>query len=232
MFTHPENGALKHIAFIMDGNGRWAKNRGMPREFGHTEGAKAFRRVAEYCFHTGIEAVTVYAFSTENWSRPDHEVKAIMALFKNYLAIGMQEMAKNNIRITFLGDKTPFSPAFRAEMERLEQKSAGNRYRLNVAFNYGGRAEILHAVNSLIRSGAKEISEAELSAALYTKEQTDPDLIVRSAGELRLSNFLTWQSVYSELYFSDTLWPDFGEDDVDAALTAYYERIRRFGGVV
>ncbi|MBQ3072152.1 MAG: di-trans,poly-cis-decaprenylcistransferase, partial [Oscillospiraceae bacterium] len=208
MVTHPEEKRLRHIAFIMDGNGRWAKKRGMPREYGHTEGAKTFRRVAEYCFRNGIEAVTIYAFSTENWTRPEREVKAIMALFQSYLSMGMEEMAKNNIKITFLGDKAPFTPDCRAQMEKLERESASNRYALNVAVNYGGRAEIVTAVNKLIAAG-REVTEASISDALYTAGQSDPDLIVRSAGELRLSNFLTWQSVYSELYFTDTLWPDF-----------------------
>lgn len=230
MVTHPEEGRLRHIAFIMDGNGRWAKKRGMPREYGHTEGAKTFRRVAEYCFRNGIEAVTIYAFSTENWSRPEREVKAIMALFQSYLSMGMEEMAKNNIKITFLGDKSPFTPDCRAQMEKLERESASNRFALNVAVNYGGRAEIVTAVNKLIASG-REVTEASISDALYTAGQADPDLIVRSAGELRLSNFLTWQSVYSELYFTDTLWPDFSDADVDAAVEAYYARTRRFGGL-
>ena len=230
MVTHPEEGRLRHIAFIMDGNGRWAKKRGMPREYGHTEGAKTFRRVAEYCFRNGIEAVTIYAFSTENWTRPEREVKAIMALFQSYLSMGMEEMAKNNIKITFLGDKAPFTPDCRAQMEKLERESASNRYALNVAVNYGGRAEIVTAVNKLIAAG-REVTEASISDALYTAGQSDPDLIVRSAGELRLSNFLTWQSVYSELYFTDTLWPDFSDADVDAAVEAYYARTRRFGGL-
>ena len=230
MVTHPEEGRLRHIAFIMDGNGRWAKKRGMPREYGHTEGAKTFRRVAEYCFRNGIEAVTIYAFSTENWTRPAREVKAIMSLFQSYLSMGMEEMAKNNIKITFLGDKAPFTPDCRAQMEKLERESASNRYALNVAVNYGGRAEIVTAVNKLIAAG-REVTEASISDALYTAGQSDPDLIVRSAGELRLSIFLTWQSVYSELYFTDTLWPDFSDADVDAAVEAYYARTRRFGGL-
>ncbi len=232
MFTHPEDGSLKHIAFIMDGNGRWAIKRGLPRELGHTEGAKTFRKVVEYCFRGGIETVTIYAFSTENWKRSPREVNAIMKLFEAYLSMGMEQMTKNNIRITFLGDKSPFSEDARAQMERLERESASNKYKLNVAVNYGGRAEIVSAVNRLAARGITEFTEELIESELYTKGQGDPDLIVRSAGELRLSNFLTWQSVYSELYFSDTLWPDFGEEDVDRAVAAYYERTRRFGGVV
>ncbi len=235
MFSHDlESGKkkLSHIAFIMDGNGRWAKKRGLPREMGHTEGAKTFSRISEYCFSGGIDAVTIYAFSTENWNRPKHEVNAIMTLLASYLKLGLKEMTEKNVRVTFLGDKAPFSSDTRELMERLEKDSAGNKYRLNVAVNYGGRAEIVSAVNRLAAAGVTEFTEELIASELYTKGQNDPDLIVRSAGEVRLSNFLTWQSVYSEFYFSETLWPDFSEEDVDAAVDAYYRRTRRFGGVV
>lgn len=235
MFSHDlESGKnkLSHIAFIMDGNGRWAKKRGLPREMGHTEGAKTFSRISEYCFRGGIDAVTIYAFSTENWNRPKREVNAIMTLLVSYLKLGLKEMTEKNVRVTFLGDKAPFNPDTRELMERLEKDSAGNKYRLNVAVNYGGRAEIVNAVNRLTAAGVTEFTEELITSELYTKGQNDPDLIVRSAGEMRLSNFLTWQSVYSEFYFSDTLWPDFSEADVDAAVDAYYRRTRRFGGVV
>ncbi|MBQ8248983.1 MAG: di-trans,poly-cis-decaprenylcistransferase, partial [Clostridia bacterium] len=157
---------------------------------------------------------------------------AIMKLFASYLKQGIKEMTEQNTKVTFLGDKSPFPEAPRALMERLERDSVGNKYRLNVAVNYGGRAEIVNAVNRLAARGVTEFSEELIESELYTKGQDDPDLIVRSAGEMRLSNFLTWQSVYSEFYFSDTLWPDFGEADVDAAVDAYYHRVRRFGGVV
>lgn len=223
---------LSHIAFIMDGNGRWAKSRGLPREAGHVEGAKAFGEVAEYCYRGGIDTVTVYAFSTENWRRPKHEVNAIMSLLKTYLKKGIREMTEKNVRVTFLGDRSPLSDDLRELMDQLERDSATNKYRLNVAINYGGRAEIVNAVNKLIANGATEICEADISREIYTAGQDDPDLIVRSAGELRLSNFLTWQSVYSEFYFSDTLWPDFSGKDVDMAVDAYYKRTRRYGGVV
>ena len=235
MFNHnTESGKkkLSHIAFIMDGNGRWAKKRGLMREAGHTEGAKTFSRVAEYCFAGGIDTVTVYAFSTENWNRPQNEVNAIMKLLRTYLKEGIKQMTEKNVRVTFLGDKSPLTPDLRELMEELERDSVGNKYRLNVAINYGGRAEIVNAVNRLIGAGVTRVSEELIERELYTSGQDDPDLIVRSAGEQRLSNFLTWQSVYSEFYFSDTLWPDFGERDVDAAVDAYYLRTRRFGGVV
>lgn len=222
---------LKHIAFIMDGNGRWAKKRGMPREYGHTVGVKTFRRIAEYCFRGGIDTVTVYAFSTENWKRPKREVDAIMKILESYLKIGMSEMAEDNIRIRFLGDKTPFSPELRTAMIELEEASKMNKYSLNIAANYGGRAEIVNTVNRLISEGATEFTEELISSSIYTKGQPDPDLIVRTGGEMRLSNFLTWQSTYSELYFCDVLWPDLSESDIDLAVENYYTRKRRFGGV-
>ncbi len=235
MFTHSLDCGkkkLSHIAFIMDGNGRWAKKRGLVREAGHTEGAKAFKRVCEYCFRGDIDTVTIYAFSTENWSRPKHEVDAIMKLLEAYLKTGIAEMTKNNIKVTFLGDKAPLSEKLRKQMNDLEIKSANNKYNLNVAINYGGRAEIVNAVNRLSKNGVTNFTPELIESELYTKGQPDPDLIVRSAGEMRLSNFLTWQSVYSEFYFSDTLWPDFSDKDVDEAVDAYYNRTRRYGGVL
>ena len=222
---------LKHLAFIMDGNGRWAKKRGMPREYGHTVGVKTFRRITEYCFRGGIDTVTVYAFSTENWKRPKREVDAIMKILGSYLKIGMAEMAEDNIRIRFLGDKSPFSPELRTAMEELEEASKMNKYSLNIAANYGGRAEIVNAVNKLVAEGVTEFTEELISSSIYTKGQPDPDLIIRTGGEMRLSNFLTWQSTYSELYFCDVLWPDLSESDIDLAVENYYTRKRRFGGV-
>ncbi len=222
---------LKHIAFIMDGNGRWAKKRGMPREYGHTVGVKTFRHIAEYCFKGGIETVTVYALSTENWKRPKREVDAILKIFDSYLKIGMAEMAEDNIRIRFLGDKSAFSPQLQKSMTELEEASKANKYSLNIAANYGGRAEIVNAVNRLVAEGVTEFTEDLISSSIYTKDQSDPDLIVRTGGEMRLSNFLTWQSTYSELYFCDVLWPDLSENDIDLAVENYYNRKRRFGGV-
>ena len=222
---------LKHLAFIMDGNGRWAKKRGMPREYGHTVGVKTFRRISEYCFRGGIDTVTVYAFSTENWKRPKREVDAIMKILGSYLKIGMAEMAEDNIRIRFLGDKSPFSHELRSAMEELEEASKMNKYSLNIAANYGGRAEIVNTVNKLVADGVTEFTEELISSSIYTKSQPDPDLIIRTGGEMRLSNFLTWQSTYSELYFCDVLWPDISESDIDLAVENYYTRKRRFGGV-
>lgn len=244
MIIHPEIDAaaskkqkkLEHIAFIMDGDGRWATKRGMPREYGHTVGAKVFRRVAEYCFRGGINTVTVYAFSTENWKRPAREVNALMTLFTTYLKTGMAEMMKDDIRIRFLGEKTPFGDAQRRLMEKIESDSAGNMYNLNIAVNYGGRREIALAFEKLhekLQNGeiSGRITEEMISDELFTAGQPDPDLIVRTSGEMRLSNFLTWQSVYSELYFTDVLWPDMNEEEVDKAVADYYSRQRRYGGL-
>lgn len=244
MIIHPEIDAvaskkqkrLEHIAFIMDGDGRWATKRGMPREYGHTVGAKVFRRVAEYCFRGGINTVTVYAFSTENWKRPAREVNALMTLFTTYLKTGMAEMMKDDIRIRFLGEKTPFGDAQRRLMEKIESDSAGNKYNLNIAVNYGGRREITLAFEKLhekLQNGeiSGRITEEMISDELFTAGQPDPDLIVRTSGEMRLSNFLTWQSVYSELYFTDVLWPDMNEEEVDKAVADYYSRQRRYGGL-
>ena len=244
MIIHPEIDAaaskkqkkLEHIAFIMDGDGRWATKRGMPREYGHTVGAKVFRRVAEYCFRGGINTVTVYAFSTENWKRPAREVNALMTLFTTYLKTGMAEMMKDDIRIRFLGEKTPFGDAQRRLMEKIESDSAGNKYNLNIAVNYGGRREIALAFEKLhekLQNGeiSGRITEEMISDEIFTAGQPDPDLIVRTSGEMRLSNFLTWQSVYSELYFTDVFWPDMNEEEVDKAVADYYSRQRRYGGL-
>lgn len=222
---------LRHIAFIMDGNGRWAKKRGMPREYGHSIGVKTFRRIAEYCIRGGIDTVTVYAFSTENWKRPKREVDAIMKLFGSYLKVGMAEMAEDNVRIRFLGDKSAFTPDLREQMKELEEASKMNKYSLNIAANYGGRAELVNAVNKLLANGVSEVDEDMISSSIYTNGQSDPDLIVRTGGEMRMSNFLMWQSAYSELYFTDVLWPDLSEKDIDLAVENYYNRKRRFGGV-
>ena len=222
---------LQHIAFIMDGNGRWAKKRGLPREYGHKVGADVFRKTVEYCDDIGIHCVTVYAFSTENWKRPNHEISAIMLLFKQYLKDAVKTMMKRDIRIVFLGDKNPFPKDVVRQMEEIERDSAQNTKRLNIAMNYGGRAEIVHAVNQLIEKGYKKITEEDIANQLYTLDAPMPDFIVRTGGEQRISNFLMWQSAYSELYFTDILWPDFTESDVDEAVAEFERRNRRFGGV-
>lgn len=222
---------LKHIAFIMDGNGRWATSRGLPREAGHTEGAKTFERVVKYCGDIGIKYVTVYAFSTENWSRPKNEVDKIMSLLERYLDRMMKKINEYDVEVRFIGDMTPISDGLKKKIARAETETRGKTLRLNVALNYGGRAEIVHAVNSLLSDGITEITEDMLESRLYTQGCPPPDLIVRTAGEQRLSNFLMWQSAYSELYFTDTLWPQLRGEDIDRAVESFYRRTRRFGGV-
>lgn len=222
---------LTHIAFIMDGNGRWAKERGKPREYGHSVGAKTFERVIRYCGDIGIRVITVYAFSTENWKRPAAEVKAIMTIFREYLNIARKKAEENRIHVMFLGDKGIFPKDVQEKMNNLERETAKNPLLLNIAVNYGGRDEIVHAVNTLIREGKTEITEEDIASHLYTAHCPPPDLIVRTGAELRLSNFLLWQSAYAELYFCDTLWPDMGEADINAAVESFYARKRRYGGV-
>ncbi len=226
-------GCLSHIAFIMDGNGRWARRRGLPRSAGHAAGAEACRRVFRRCRELGIHTVTVYAFSTENWSRPQEEVDALMKLFDRYLDDINTRFDEYDARFIFIGDKAPLPPPLREKMLDIERRSAerGTGYTLNLAINYGGRDEIAAAVNTLIAGGATSVTPADISAHLYTSASPDPDLIVRTAGEQRLSNFLLWQASYAELYFTDTLWPDMKNDDVDAAVRAFLSRTRRFGGV-
>ncbi len=218
---------LKHIAFIMDGNGRWATKRGMPREFGHKRGVEVFKEITEYCHKIGVQCVTVYAFSTENWKRPKREVEAIMRLLDEYL----DKTSREDVRVCFLGDKSRLDPAITAKILRVEAETKAGRSTLNVALNYGSRAEITQAVNRLLASGKAEITEEDISGALYTGSCPDPDLIVRTGGDLRISNFLLWQVAYSELYFTDTLWPDMTEADVDKAIEDFYKRKRRFGGL-
>ena len=222
---------LQHIAFIMDGNGRWAKKRGMPREYGHTVGAKTFEQVVRYCGDIGIRVVTVYAFSTENWRRPQNEVQAIMGIFREYLGRAQKKAEEYRIHTVFLGDKSVFPEEIRARMEQLERDTAHHPLTLNIAINYGGRDEIDHAVNTLIAQGKTEITEDDITANLYTAHCPPPDLIVRTGSEQRLSNFLLWQAAYAEFYFCDTLWPDMDEAAVDAAVEAFYARKRRYGGV-
>ncbi|MBP3396633.1 MAG: di-trans,poly-cis-decaprenylcistransferase [Clostridia bacterium] len=222
---------LRHVAFIMDGNGRWAKKRGMPREYGHTFGVKAFRAIVEYCGKLGLEAATFYAFSTENWKRPLREVNAIMKLMDTYLSECERKLDQYAFRLVFLGDKSVFDEKRRAKMERLEELTKDRSRILNIALNYGGRSEIVTACNRLLAKGKESVTEADFNAALYTAESPEPDLIIRTGGDLRISNFLLWQAAYAELYFTDTLWPDFGPADLDIAIDEFNKRKRRFGGV-
>ena len=225
------DGRLQHIAFIMDGNGRWAQKRGMPRSYGHSVGAETFRRVAEYCRKIGIRYMTVYAFSTENWKRPPEEVQTIMNILENYINKCVEKTEKENIHVCFIGNLSVFSQDLREKMEKIDRETSHNPFCLNIAINYGGREELVHACSALIRSGKNDITEADISQNLYTANCPDPDLIVRTGGDTRISNFLLWQSAYAEYYFTDVLWPDYSERDVDAAVDAFYSRRRRFGGV-
>jgi undecaprenyl diphosphate synthase len=222
---------LQHIAFIMDGNGRWAERRGMPRRFGHRYGAEAFRRVVRYCGDIGIKYVTVYAFSTENWSRPEKEVQSIMKLLDKYLDECGKSVEEYDIRMKFIGDITRLAPELAEKAKRLEEISKDNKLTLCLAINYGGKDEIVNACNKLIASGKSSITADDIASELYTADIPDPDLIVRTAGEMRLSNFLMWQSAYSEFYFTDTLWPDMTNADIDKAVEAFYNRQRRYGKV-
>ena len=225
------NKDLHHIAFIMDGNGRWATAKHLPRTAGHVAGAKAFRRVVEYCGDIGISYVTVYAFSTENWSRPQDEVDRIMKLLDEYIDEASNVVEKYDLRVIFVGDRAPLSEDIKIKMAALEKKSEIYHRVLNIALNYGSRSEIVHAVNELIAEGKSEITEDDINAHLYTKLSPPPDLIVRTAGELRLSNFLLWQAAYAEFYFTDTLWPDMTERDIDKAVEEFHKRKRKYGGL-
>ena len=225
------DGRLSHIAFIMDGNGRWAKKRGMPREYGHVKGADNFKKVLRYCGDIGIKTVTVYAFSTENWSRPIHEVERLMQLLSDYVKGALEQLDDNRIRFVFLGDKSALTSELRALAEELEEKSAHYDLTLNIALNYGGRAEIVHACNELIKEGKDCVTEEDISSHIYTKASPDPDLVVRTGGDCRISNFLLWQSAYTEFYFTKTLWPDLSEREIDVIVRNFYGRHRRFGGL-
>ncbi len=222
---------IKHIAFIMDGNGRWATKRGMPREFGHKRGAEVFKDILRRCCELEIQASTYYVFSTENWKRPKREVDAIMQLLDRYLDECEKEMKKNKVRFIFLGDKSVFSPKVRQKMLYIEEISKGYEKIANLALNYGGRSEICMAVNKLMDEGKSEICEDDITNALYTKESPPLDLIVRTGGDLRISNFLLWQAAYAEFYFTDKLWPDLVSSDVDEIVNDFATRHRRFGGV-
>lgn len=238
----PEFSVLpQHIGIIMDGNGRWAKQRNLPRYKGHIEGAKVFRKIGEFAANVGVKCMTFYAFSTENWKRPQEEVDAIMQLFREYLIEAEDRKAENEekgISLRFIGDRKGLPDDILALMEHTEKESSNkNNVILNIAVNYGGRHEITEGVKEIarkVKSGEispDDITEDMISASLYTKNIPDPDLIIRPSGECRTSNFLTWQSAYAELYFTDVLWPDFTEENLLEALREFEKRNRRFGGV-
>ncbi len=228
---------IRHIAFIMDGNGRWATSRGMARESGHKVGMDAFERVVEYCADIGIRFVTVYAFSTENWKRPKHEVDTILMILRQYLRRALKLIHKKRVHFVVIGDYSVFDAKTREIIEQLDRDSSCYDRVLNIALNYGGRAELVRAANRAfaekIEAGRNDskITEEDIERNLYTALCPPPDMIVRTAGDLRLSNFLLWQSSYAELFFSSVLWPDYRPKDVNDALRDFAHRKRRFGGV-
>ncbi len=226
----------RHIAIILDGNGRWAKKRGLPRTAGHAVGAENFRKIATYCKNIGIDYLTVYAFSTENWKRPPEEVKTIMKLLDKYLHEAIDTMERDHIKMRVLGDVSGLSPELQSLVHKTDVISTHyNGFQANICLNYGGRDEIVHAVRryaeDLALGSAPRLDEESFSNYMYSAGIPDPDLLIRPGGEKRISNFLLWQCAYSEFYFTDVLWPDFSTDELDRAIVEYQSRDRRFGGV-
>ena len=226
----------RHIAIIMDGNGRWAKQRGLPRTAGHAAGAEAFRRIANYCRTLGVEYLTVYAFSTENWKRSAEEVAGIMKLLRRYLEEALRDMEKNRVRFCFFGDLSRLSPELQALCDRARRQSEDYDVQVNFCLNYGGRDEIVRAARAFAADAAagrinpETLTEESFSGYLYSAGVPDPELIIRPSGEQRISNFLLWQSAYSEYVFMNVLWPDFTSAHLDEAIAEYHRRNRRFGG--
>jgi len=228
----------RHIAIILDGNGRWAQRRGMPRTAGHKAGAETFRRIATYCRDIGLAYLTVYAFSTENWKRPESEVETIMMLLKQYLLEALESMERDNVRLHFMGDLSVLSEELRGLADECNAVSARlTGCQCNICINYGGRAEIVHATRDFAKdciSGAVKpdnLTETIFENYLYSDGIPSPELLIRPGGEQRLSNFLLWQCAYTEFYFTDVLWPDFSKEELHRAIAAYQKRNRRFGGV-
>ena len=228
----------RHVAIIMDGNGRWAKRRGLPRTAGHAAGAENFRTIATYCKEIGLEYLTVYAFSTENWKRPAEEVSAIMGLLKKYLLEAIERMERDRVKMRFFGDLSPLPQELRLLCEQTREISRHyDGVQVNICLNYGGRDEIIRAARAFAldcaagRADPNHLSEAAFAGYLYSSGVPDPDLIIRPSGELRVSNFLLWQSAYAEFYYTDVLWPDFSKEELLRALAAYQARSRRYGGV-
>ena len=228
-----------HIAIIMDGNGRWARQRNFPRILGHKAGISSVRTVVEACAQIGIEALTLYAFSVENWKRPRHEVEGLWRLLRYYLRRELPSLMRNDIQLVAIGRIESLPEAAQRELHSAIEKTSSNRgMRLNLAVNYGGRTELVDAVNAMLENArlegnldALEITEESISEHLYTAGLKDPDLLIRTSGEMRLSNFLLWQIAYAELYVTETLWPDFGKSDLLEAISEYQSRDRRFGGL-
>jgi undecaprenyl diphosphate synthase len=229
----PRPEVARAVAIVMDGNGRWARRRGLPVAAGHRAGTRALRRTVEAAIDLGVESLTVYAFSTENWTRPAEEVGALMEIFAETIERELPDLAKEGVRTRFVGRRDRAPEELRARMAALEEETAANeRLQLWIAFDYGGRAELVAAARRLAEDGVEpgDIDEEALAARLYAPDMPDPDLLIRTSGELRISNFLLWQLAYAELVFVDTLWPDFGEADLRSALEDYARRRRRFGG--
>ena len=230
-------GVPRHIAIILDGNGRWAKKRGLPRTAGHMAGAETFRRIATYCKNIGVEYLTVYAFSTENWKRPEEEVGTIMKLLGRYLDEAIRTMEKDHIRMKVFGELARLSPKLREKVDRTDEISQHYQgFQANICLNYGGRDEIIHAARRYARDYAEgrvqgELSEEQFGNYLYSAGIPDPDLLIRPGGEMRISNFLLWQCAYTEFYFTEVLWPDFTPEELDKAIAEFNRRDRRYGGV-
>jgi len=223
-----------HVAIIMDGNGRWAKKRNLPRVAGHKAGTENLRRIIEACVEFGIRTLTIYAFSTENWRRPPEEVTALMMIFEEVIERELPQLHKNGVQLRHIGRLEGLKPAFAKKvLAAIEDTKNNNRLILNVAFNYGGRAEIVEAVRRMVAEGLtpEQVTEESLAAHLYTGGQSDPDLIIRTSGELRVSNFLIWQGAYAEYYVAPVYWPDFDKEELRHALDEYANRQRRFGGL-
>jgi len=237
--TEPNLAKLpQHVALIMDGNGRWAKQRGLPRIEGHRRGANTLKELLRYCKKLGIKTLTAYAFSTENWGRPTGEVSFLMGLFERLLQKELKEMEAEEVCINFIGDLSPLPASLQAEMKRSMERTKNNKgVFFNVAINYGSRHEMLKACQTIAQKvqqgelAASEINETTISQHLYTSASPDPDLLIRTSGEMRLSNFLLWQLAYTEIYVTDTLWPDFNSQKFDLALESFQQRNRRFGKV-
>ena len=227
----------QHIAIIMDGNGRWAKKRGLPRTAGHAAGAESFRKIANYCRTLGVKYLTVYAFSTENWKRSEDEINGIMRLLRKYLDEAMRDMERNRVRFCFFGDLSRLSPELQKLCNDAANRSAEYDVQVNFCLNYGGRDEIVHAARTFAREVAEgkrqpdDLTESLFDNYLFSAGVPDPELIIRPSGEMRISNFLLWQCAYSEFIYMNVLWPDFGPEDLDAAIEEYQRRNRRFGGV-
>ena len=227
-----KNSIPRHVAIIMDGNGRWAKSRMLPRLAGHNAGAKAVERTLQAAQKVGVEFLTLYAFSTENWSRPKEEIDGLMKLLGQTLDKYTQEAKKHNIRLWVSGEREKLPNTILAQIDEAVSSTAANTgLTLNLALNYGAQQEIVYAVNQLLAQGKKQITPADIQAHLYQPDLPNPELIIRTSGEERLSNFLLWQAAYSEFYFTQVLWPDFDETEFQKALAAYQTRTRRFGGI-